>query len=188
MPKASDLKRGSVIGLNGQPHVVEDLQIQTPSARGGASLYKIRFRNLITKHKQDRSCKGEEDFSEVDMQCREVQFSYAQADTLVFMDLEDYREFSLNEGDLENERQYLVEGQEGIRAIISEGRVLTIELPDVVELDVVECEPSIRGATAAARTKPAGLSTGLVVQVPEYLERGETIKVDTRTGKFLSRA
>ncbi len=177
-----------MVGLNGQPHVLEDLQVQTPSARGGASLYKLRFRNLVTKQKADRTCKGEDDFVGVELQRRDVQYSYGQADAYVFMDLEDYSEFSLNESDLEVERQYLVEGLEGIRALVSEGQVLAIELPDVVELDVVECEPSIRGATAAARTKPATLSTGLVVQVPEYLEQGETVKVDTRTGKFLSRA
>ena len=188
MPKASELKRGSVVALKGQPHVLEDLQIQTPSARGGASLYKLRFRNLITKQKDDRTCKGEEDFVPQDLQRREVQYSYAQGDTLIFTDLEDYSEFSLNEGDVENERPYLVEGMEGIRVLMSDGQVLTIELPDVVEFEVVACDPSIRGATAAARTKPAILGTGLVVQVPEYLESGETIKVDTRTGKFLSRS
>ena len=77
---------------------------------------------------------------------------------------------------------------EGIQGLISEGRTLGIELPTTVELEIVECDPSVRGASATARTKPATLSTGYVVQVPEYMASGEILKVDTRTGKSLGRA
>lgn len=188
MPKASDIKRGMMVSLNGQPHVVEDLKVQTPAARGGTSLYKIRFRNIVSKQKEDRTLKGDDDLPSADVQRREVQFSYSQDGAYMFMDLEDYSEFALSESDLQREKQFLTEGLEGITALLSEGRILSIELPDVVELEVVESEPSARGATAAARTKPATLSTGLVVQVPEYLDCNEVVRVDTRTAKFLSRA
>lgn len=188
MPKASELKRGSIVALSGTPHVVEDLSIQTPSARGGASLYKLRFRNLVTKQKEDRTFKGDEMLADAPFEKREVQFSYAQQGQYSFMDLEDYNEFTLSAEAIEDQVPYLTPDLESITALISEGRVLAIELPPVVELPVTECGPSMKGASATARTKPATLSTGLVVQVPEYLAAGEVIRVDTRTGKFLSRA
>jgi elongation factor P len=188
MTKASDLKRGNIVNLNGAPCILEAVMIQTPSARGGASIYKLRFRNVVTKQKEDRSCKGDEAFEGVAFEKREVQFSYAQGDTFTFMDLEDYNEFVLNAEDIEHERQFLVEDMEGIIALISDGRVLAIEVPDVVELEISETGPSIKGASATSRTKPATLSTGFIVQVPEYLSTGETVRIDTSTGKFLSRA
>ena len=188
MSRASELKRGSIVNLNGAPHILEDLTIQTPSARGGASIYKMRFRNVITKSKEDKSFRGEDLLEDVAFEKREVQFSYVQGDNYTFMDVEDYNEFSLKADELAYERQFLVEGMEGIMALISDERVLAIEVPGVVELEIEECGPSIKGASATARTKPATLVTGFVVQVPEYLAQGEVIRVDTRTGKFLSRA
>ncbi|MDA0990133.1 MAG: elongation factor P-like protein YeiP [Verrucomicrobia bacterium] len=188
MPKAAELKRGAIVNLNGTPHVVETLHVQSPSARGGSSLYKIRFRNLVNKQKDDRTFKGEDVLAPIDFERRDVQFSYAQGDTYNFMDLADYSEFSLNANELEHERDYLFEGMEEITALVSDGRVLAIELPDVVELEITQCDPSVRGASVTARTKPATCSTGVVVQVPEYLAQGEVIRIDTRENKFLSRA
>lgn len=188
MPKACDIKRGSILRIDGSPHVVEALAVQTPSARGGSSLYKIRFRSLVTRQKKDRTLRGDDMLDDVDFEKREIQFSYSQQDSYVFMDLSDYSEFTISAQDLENERKYLTEDLEDIHALVSDGKVLTITLPDVVALEITECDPSIRGASATARTKSATLSTGLVVQVPEYLSQGEIIRIDTRTGKFLSRA
>lgn len=188
MPKASDFRRGTFVSINNQPHVVEGLQVQTPSARGGASLYKIRFRNLVSKQKQDQTLKGDAELPSIHIQRREVQFSYSHEGTCMFMDLEDYSEFALNDSDLQHEKQFLTEGLEGITALLRDGKILAIELPDVVELEVIEAEPSSRGTTAAARTKPATLSTGLIVHVPEYLQTDEMVRVDTRTSKFLSKA
>jgi elongation factor P len=188
MPKAAELKRGSVVAIDGEPHAVEDLQVQTPSARGGATLYKFRFRGLVSKQKVDRTFRGDDVLPDVDFERRAVQFSYSQADRYVFTDLSDYSEIALVSADIEDEKLYLTEEMEGVHALVSGGRVLGIELPPVAELEVTVCDPSIRGASATARTKPATLSTGLTVQVPEYLEQGERVRVDTRTGKFLSRA
>lgn len=188
MPKASELKRGIVVLLDGAPHIVEDLAVQQPSARGGASLYKVRYRNLVSKQKADRTHKGDDALEPADFERRDVQFSYAAQGQYIFMDLEDFSEIAMEEDALEYERQFLTEGLEGIRALLSEGRLLAIELPDVVELKVTTCDPSIRGASATARTKPATVSTGYTCQVPEYLAPGEVIRIDTRTGKFLQRA
>ncbi|MDD4102802.1 MAG: elongation factor P [Kiritimatiellae bacterium] len=188
MIKACDLKRGGLIGINDMPHVVEDLKVSTPSARGAASIYRFRFRNLVSKVKQDVSCKGDESFAEIDFERRPVQFLYREVDMYTFMDTEDYSQFSLPRDVIEDQSLYLVEDMEGIFALLSNGRILTVEMPQKVELKVVECEPVMKGATAASRSKPAKCQTGLTVHVPEYLEAGEMIVVDTATGEFVSRA
>lgn len=188
MAKACDLKKGSLVGINGLPHVVEDLKVSTPSARGAASIYRFRFRNLVNKSKQDVSCKGDEPFAEIDFERRPVQYLYREVDLYTFMDTEDFSQFTLPQDAIEEQMLYLVEDMEGIYALLSEGKILTIEMPQKVELTVVECEPIMKGATAASRSKPAKCQTGLVVHVPEYLEVDETIIVDTTTGAFVSRA
>lgn len=188
MAKACDLKKGSLIGINGLPHVVEDLKITTPSARGAASIYRFRFRNLVTKAKQDVSCKGDEPFSDVDFERRPVQYLYKEADLYTFMDAENFSQFSLTQDALTDQLQYLIEDMEGIYALLSDGKVLTIEMPQKVELRIASCDPVMKGASVTSRNKPATCQTGLVVQVPEYLEAGETILVDTATGSYLSRA
>ena len=188
MPKASDIKRGDIVKIDGQPHAVEQLEITTPSARGATSLYHFRFRNLTTKQKADRTLKGEATLDPCDFHKRDVQFSYIDGQRYVFMDNVDYSELVLHAEDIEDEIPYLTEDMEDIKALFCDGRCVAIELPPVAELDVTACDPSVRGASATARTKPATLSTGLVVQVPEYLSPGERVRVDTRTGKFLGRA
>jgi elongation factor P len=188
MPKACDVKRGDIVAINQAPHVVEQLDISTPSARGSSSLYRFRFRNLATKQKVDQTLKGDDMLGACDFERRDVQFSYVNGDQYVFMDLENYSEHVFNKEDLDGAELYLYEDLEGVRVLVGDGKLLGIELPPVAEIEVTETDPSIRGASATARTKPATLSTGLIVQVPEYLETGEVVRVDTRTGKFLSRA
>lgn len=188
MVHASDLKNGSIVEIDGDSYVVEQLQIQTPSARGGASIYKLRFRNLRTRHKLDQAVKGDAQYKDVDLRRKEVQFLYREQDSYTFMDLEDYSQFELREADLEDAKPFLIEDLEGIAALIVDDHPIAIEMPPCVNMKIEACDPSIRGASATARTKPATMATGLIVQVPEYLSAEEVIKVDTRTGKFLSRA
>ena len=188
MIKACDLKRGSLVTLNDAPHVLESLKVSSPSARGSASLYRCRFRSLVNKQKVDQTFKGDDPLVEANFDKREVQFLFSQGDEYSFMDLENYDQFTLLADDIPEQVNYLVEDMEGITALCTDGQVLTIDVPATVVLEVTECDPSVKGASATARTKPATLSTGLVVQVPEYMSSGEMVKVDSRTGKFLSRA
>jgi elongation factor P len=188
MIKACDLDNGSVIRFNGIPHIVENLQVQTPSARGAATLYKVRFRNMQNRAKLDKTFRGDDALEDCEVERREVQFLYEKDDRYEFMDLTDYSQFAMARSDIEDAVPFLVENMEGIISLVSDDKVLGIEMPPVVELDVVECDPSIRGASATARTKPAKLSTGHVIQVPEYMAAGERVRVDTRSGKFVSRA
>jgi elongation factor P len=177
-----------VIEINGIPHAVKQIDCKSPSSRGAVTLYKIRYTNLKTGQKLDESHKGDEFLKEADCVRRQVQYSYLDGDTFIFMDMEDYSQYSFDRDQLEGMVEYLTEGLEGITALLMDGELLSIELPQSVTLTVVDTSPSIKGATAAGRTKPATLSTGLEIQVPEYLESNELVKVNTSNGKFISRA
>lgn len=185
---AKDMKRGDIIVQNGQPVIVENVQVQTPSARGASTLYKFRCRNLITKDKVDLKTKGTDLFDDADFRKREVTYSYADGTDVHFMDKQDYNDYTIAKEDISDELLYLKEELEGIYALIYEDRCVAIQLPITVEMKVVECDPAARGNSATSRSKPAKVETGLIVQVPEYLENGETIKIDTRTGEFLGRS
>ena len=187
MIKACDLTKNSVVEINGDPHVVEQLRTQSPSARGASTLYKVRFRNVRTRSKLDQVFKGDDPLKESDFETRMVSFSFREGDRFTFMDLEDYSQFELMGDEMEGTIPYLVDGMEGIKALMQGGKVLCLQLPDTVELQITECAPSMRGASVTARTKAATLETGLVIQVPEYMEQGERVRVDTRTGEFLQR-
>lgn len=188
MAKASDIKKGDIVEIEGDPHMVDALNVSLPSARGGSSLYRFRFRNVATGQKRDETAKGDDTFGDIDFSRRPVEFSYRDGEAYVFMDTDDYSEVRLLRDELGDAVDYIGEDTEGLRALCSGDRVLGIELPTAVNLEVVETGPALKGASATARTKPATLSTELVIQVPEYLESGETVRVDTRTADFLGRA
>ncbi len=188
MPKASDLKRGMAVEVNDEPYSVRDIEVRNPSSRGASTLYKIRFNHLKTKQKRDETLKGDDFLKEVDCERKVVQFSYKDDDGYTFMSLDDYEQYTINTSDIEQETGYLTEGLEGVVAMILEGNLIAIELPAAVTMEIIETSPGIKGATASARTKPARLATGLEVQVPEYIEQGEVIKINTVSGKFMSRA
>lgn len=188
MPKASDLKRGMVVEVNDEPYSVKDIEVRNPSSRGASTLYKIRFNHLKTKQKRDESLKGDDFLKEVDCERKVVQYSYQDGDIFNFMSLEDYEQYSINASEIEEEKGFLIDGLEGIVAVLLDGHLVAIELPAAIVMEITETSPGIKGVTAAARTKPAILSTGIEVQVPEYIENGEAIKINTTTKKFMSRA
>lgn len=188
MPKACELKKGDIVGINKLPHVLEDLKVSTPSARGAASIYRFRFRNLITKNKLDHAVKGDEAYDDIDLERREVQYLYPEGDVYTFMDSESYEQFELSKEMIEDQVPFLSEDMEGIYALVSDGKVLAIELPQKVTLTIESCDPVMKGATVTSRNKPAKCHGGVTVMIPEYLEAGEEIIVDTVTGEYVSRA
>ncbi len=187
MPKAGELKRGMIIEINADPHVVKTIEAKSPSSRGASTLYKIRYNNLKTGQKLDKSYKTDDMLKEADCSRVLVQFSYLEGDHYVFMNSEDYSQYELNKDSIEQQIGYISDGLEGITALLMDGNILGIELPATVVLQIKETAPKLKGATAAGRTKPAILSTGLEIQVPEYLETNEFIRINTVTGKFMSR-
>lgn len=187
MPKVSELKKGDVVEINDVPHILKTYDVRNPSSRGASTLYKMRFNNLKTGQKVNETFKSDDMLKEIDCPKVPVMFSYIDGDNYVFMNNEDYSQYLLNADDLEDEKKYISEGLSGITALLWEEQVLAIELPTNVELEVVETNPGSK-SSGAGRTKPAKLSTGYEIQVPEFIEPNEIVKVSTLTGKFLSRA
>ncbi len=181
-------KTGGVITINNAPHMIENLEKHTPSARGAATIYKVRCRNLLNQNKTDLSAKGEDSYAEPDFRQRPMQYLYQEGTDYIFMDTETFDQFPLRQDQVGDDRYYLVDGmEEGLMGLILEEHMIGIRLPDVVEMELVKCDPAIKGQSATNRGKSAETATGLVVQVPEYMEQGEVIRIDTRTGKFLGR-
>ena len=185
--KANELKKGMVFEAGGQNIIVKQVQVQAPSSRSGNTLYKVKGQDVSSGQKFERSFKGEENVTAVDIARRAVQLLYRDADGCTFMDTETYEQFTLPEDAVSDELPFLSDGLEGITALITDNSLLAIELPATVVLEIVETAPGMKAASSSARTKPATLSTGLVVQVPEYLTPGETIKINTETREFVSR-
>ena len=185
---AKEIKPGSVIVDNDVPVIIESVNVQSPSARGASTLYKFRGRNLITKQKVDLTLKGTDNMPEADFRKRLVKMMYKDTEEVHLMDQEDFNQYAIALSDCEEQMLYFTEELEGAFALIYQDECVGLQMPTAVELLITECDPSIRGNSATARTKPATLETGLTVQVPEYISQGERIKVDTRTKEFVSRA
>jgi elongation factor P len=185
---AKDFKRRMVVEIDGAPHMIEHIQVQTPSARGAATLYKVKARNLKTRNRVEKTYKGTDSLNESSFERRPIQFLYRDADGFHFMDSTDFNQFSMSKDDLEDQAPYMTENMEGVEALVVDDEVIGIEIPDTVELPIVETSPGVRGNSATGRTKPATLATGAVIQVPEHLDQGVTVRVDTRSGEYLGRA
>jgi len=184
---SNDLKRGLVFLLDNAPCLVLDISSQSPSARGGSTLIKTKYRNLLTGQVLEKAFKAGDRVDDADFEKRKGQFLYADGENGVFMDLESYEQYELGDDMYGPVKGFLLDGTEVIMGVF-EGQVVSIEPPMIVELLVTETAPAIKNATAQAQTKEAVLETGLRLQVPSYLETDERVKVDTREGRFVSRA
>lgn len=183
----SDFKKGLVIQLDGAPCLIVDVAFQSPSARGANTMVKTKYRNLITAQVLEKTFRSGDKVDEADFERHKGQFLYADGGRGIFMDLENYEQFEMEEEAFEPLAPYLLDGTEVVLGLF-EGRMVNVEMPMTVELTVNETAPVMKNATATAQTKEAVLETGLKIQVPPYLESGDRIKVDTRDGRFISRA
>ena len=189
MPRANEIKKGMVLNYNGKLLIVKDIDIQAPSARGAATLYKIRFADVRTGLKVEERFKGDDIVDTVTLTRRYVDFSYVDGNEYVFMDKEDYTPYIFTKDQIEEELLFIPEGgMPDMQVLTWDGVLLALELPQTVDLEIVETAPGIKGASASARNKPATLTTGLVVQVPEYLSAGEKIRIHIEEKRYMGRA
>lgn len=187
MIDTGSFKKGVCVMLRGEPVMIVDYSVSTPTARGGNTIFKTKFRHLQTGQILAESVRSGEKFEEVDLERHRASYMYNDGSTWFFMDDETFEQFEFDRDSLDGAELYLVDGVAGLQAMLIDGRVTAVELPNTVEMDVVECDPAIKGATAQAQLKPAKTETGLVLQVPPYLAAGERIRVDTRDGHFVER-
>ena len=186
MISTSSFKRGVRIEIDGDPYTIIDIHTQSPSARGATTLVKTRVRNIRTGQLIDKTFKSGEKVKEPDFDIRSAQYLYTDGEQYHFMDESTYEQFSQNTDDLGDQLGYLKENL-SVKALYFNDQVIGIELPNTIALLVKKCDPGIKGDTVNAVTKPATCETGLVVQVPLFVEEGNTIQVDTRECRYLSR-
>lgn len=187
MLSTGDFKKGLRVLIEREPYEVMDYTVQTPSARGSATLVKARVRHILTGSVFDRTFKSGEKFEEPDLQLRPIQFLYRDGSDFHFMDNESYEQFHLGDEQIGSNARWLTDGAT-LRSVLFNGRVAGIELPQFMEFTIAETEPAVRGDTASGRVmKDATLVTGAVVKVPLYMEAGERILVATATGDFVKR-
>lgn len=187
MPKACNLKKGQVVRLNEAAYQVKQIEVHTPTARGANTLYKVRFSSVATGQKLDQTYKGNDFLEELDLERRPVSFLYNDPDMYTFMDAENFEQYTLSAETLDDQVPWLTDGLEELVVLLLNGTPLCIELPAAMDLEIVETAPAVKGASVTNRNKPATLSNGVTVLVPEYLTTGEIIRVNTETGKFMSR-
>ena len=188
MPKASEIKKNAAIEYNGRAFFVKDIERSVPQGRAGGSLYRMRMYEVGTGQKVDETFKDSDMLNLADVIRRDVVFSYSDGEEYVFMDNEDYTQFSLNKDSIEDELLFFTEETQGLQVVVLNDAPVALDLPTTVELVITETDPSIKGASASARTKPATLTTGLVVQVPEHISSGDKIKINVEERKFTGRA
>jgi elongation factor P len=188
MPKASELKKNQAIEHNGSVFIIKDIERSVPQGRAGGSLYRMRMYDVVTGAKVDETFKDVDMLNFADLIRRPVMFSYIDGDEYVFMDNEDYTPYNMNHENISDEVKFINEATQGMQVILVDGSPVGLDLPSSVELEVTETDPSIKGASATSRTKPATLSTGLIIQVPEHISTGDKVKVNTEERKFMGRA
>jgi len=181
---ASHLKKGVTFLLDGELYRVIDYQ-RTYLGRGSARV-RVTIRNLETGTTIERVFFADDRFEEVRLELREVQYLYTDGDLYYFMDTETYEQPALSAEALGERVYYLKEGLI-LHLSMHEGRPVEVELPVTADLEITQTEPGIKGDTATGATKKATLETGLVVQVPLFVEEGDVVRVDTRTGEYLTR-
>ncbi|QJR82625.1 elongation factor P-like protein YeiP [Alteromonas pelagimontana] len=188
MPKASEIKKNNTIVFDGKTCIVRDIERSVPQGRAGGSIYRMRMYDVVSGAKFDETFKDSDMLDMADLVRRPAMFSYMDGDDFVFLDKEDFTPYHLNKDSIADEALFINEKTDSIQVVIVDEVPVALDLPVSVELEVVETDPSIKGASATSRTKPAKLSTGLVVQVPEYISTGEWIRINTEERKFQSRA
>lgn len=188
MLTTAEFRKGLRILVEGEPYTVLDYTVQTPSARGAATLVRARMRHIVTGAVFDKTFKSGEKFDEPDIQLRQAQFLYRDDEACHFMDLGSYEQFSLPADQLGDAVPWLTEGLP-LRAVMYNGRGVSVELPAFVEAEVEMAGAGAKGDTASGKNlKEAVLRNGITVKVPLFIESGDRIVVDTRTWAFAKRA
>jgi elongation factor P len=188
MISTGDFKRGTRILVDGEPCSIENISVQTPSARGAATLVRCKLRNIVTGTQLERTFKGGEKFEVPDVSLRKVQFLYDDGHSCHFMETESYEQFELANDGIEAIRPWFVEEMQ-LDSVLWNGKIVGVTLPVHVEAVVDMVGGGSRSDTAGGKNlKEATLTNGLTIKVPLFVENGERILVDPATGEFVRRA
>ena len=185
MPAANDIRKGQVIKFNNEPHLVMETQHRTPGNL--RAFVQAKMRNLKNGRSMDQRFNSTESLEVLSTDRKTLEFSYSDRDTFAFIDPKTFEQVELSAVLVGEAKNYLVANGK-VEVLFVDDKPLTIDLPSAVELKIVESSDGIRGDTASNVQKPAKLETGLVVQVPLFIKEGDTVRVSTADGSYLSRA
>lgn len=185
MISTSDFKTGLTIEIDGDPFQVVDFQHVKPGK--GAAFVRAKLRNLKAGSTIERTFRAGEKVAKANVERKEMQYLYNDGGSYVFMDNDTFEQINVEESSLDGAEKYLVENM-NCTVAFHHGKIIALDLPISVVLEVVETEPGIKGDTATGGTKSAKLQTGISIQVPFFVNQGDKIKIDTRTGHYLERA
>jgi elongation factor P len=179
------MHKGQTVTIDGKLYAIVDFQ-HVKLGKGGA-VYQTKLKNLVDGSTQNARLRSEEIVEEAYLDTRTYEYLYSSGSDHVLMDTQTYDQISLDDDAFGDGQKYLKPNTQ-LQVSMYQGKPVVVTLPNTVDLEVVDTPPEIRGATATNQNKPATLETGLVVQVPPFVKVGELIRVDTRTGQYLTRA
>jgi elongation factor P len=185
MVYAGDFRKGITFEINGEPHVVLDFQHVKPGK--GAAFVRTKYRNILTGATREEAFNPNDKFPKAHIETKQMQYLYSDGELYYFMDQDTYDQIPLAEEQVEDAIKYLRENDVATIKFYK-GNAFLVEAPNFVNLTVTETEPGVKGDTATNVTKAATVETGAVVQVPIFINEGEKIQIDTRSGEYLGRA
>ena len=184
MLESGDLRKGLKLEIDGDPYVIVQFEFVKPGK--GQALYKCKLKNMVTGAQFDKTFRSGEKFNEADLEEHEMEYLYFDGETYCFMNKTNYEQEFMNAEQVADARDFLKENTV-VSMLFFEGRPIGLSLPNFVELQITQTDPWVKGDTASGDSKPATLETGYVLQVPPFIEEGELIKIDTRTGQYVER-
>jgi elongation factor P len=184
MYEAGDLKKGLKIQIDGEPYVIAQFEFVKPGK--GQALYKCRLKNMITGVQFDKTYRSGEKFDEANLEERSMEYLYAEGDHYCFMNSQTFEQEYVSKEQM-GDTIDLIKENTVCSVLFFDGRPIGVTLPNFMELKIIKSDPWAKGDTATGSTKPAILETGFQVQVPPFVEEGETVKIDTRTKEYVER-
>ncbi|MEL6344397.1 MAG: elongation factor P [Myxococcota bacterium] len=182
--QTSDFRNGLKIELDGKPYIITYFQFVKPGK--GTAFTRTKLKHMITGSVIERTFRTGETLDAADVEERQMQYLYSDGEMFHFMSNETYEQVGIPIEVIEDESKYLIENLE-VDVLFYKQRPVIIQLPNFIEAVITQCEPGVKGNTATGATKPAIIEPGATVLVPLFVEEGEKIKIDTRTGEYVSR-
>jgi elongation factor P len=184
MYTSADLKKGLKIAIDNEPYIVTAFEFSKPGK--GQALYRTKMRNMITGVTLDRTYRSGETFEPARLDERKMQFLYKEGEHYCFMDNQTFEQVTIDESTVGDSRNYLIDNLP-VSVLLFGERAIGVELPNFVNLRVTQTDPWVKGDTSGSDSKPATVETGYVLRVPPFIEEGELITIDTRTGDYSTR-
>lgn len=184
MYTSSDLRKGLKIEIDGEPYIITNFEFSKPGK--GQSLYRCRLKNMVSGNAFDKTYRSNDKFKKAPLEERKMQYLYNQGDEYHFMDTKSFEQYIIMREQLDDATSFMVDNME-VDVLLFNNNPIGVTLPMFVDLTVTQSDPWVKGDTSGSDTKPVTVETGYVLQVPPFIEEGEKIQIDTRTGAYITR-